>query len=575
MTEADLTAPAPRHRSPVFELADRYVERLAELDPCAATGIGISAHDDRLTDYSPTALRERADLARETLAGLAGLPVYDDADRVAAEVIRERLGALLLAADAGDDLRDLNVLACPLQGIRQVFDLAPTHDAQARDNVLQRLRAVPAALESWLVALQEGLAEGLPAARRQAVAVATQAETFAGRKPGRGWFSTYAAGLEADSDAAGRELGAAGLAADRAYAEAGAWLRDVYAPQADTRDGVRRERYARFARAWNGADLDLDGTWDWGWAELERITELMRVTAEAIEPGAAPADAKALLDREDRYQIEGTGPLLEFLTGLTAEATASMDGTWFDIDPRIRDCEVRLAPEGSAAAPYYVPVSEDLSRPGSTWYPTRGRTRFPRWWLVSVWYHESVPGHHLQFGTAAVERERLSRFQRTFGFTSGYGEGWALYAERLMDELGFLADPSVQLGYLSAQAMRAARVVLDIGLHLGLTFPPGQGDLSGTRFDAASAAAFLSERALLDADFAASEIDRYLGIPGQAISYKVGERVWLAARDEARARLGDAFDLKDWHMHALRLGPMGLDPFATEMASYVGSGDGR
>jgi uncharacterized protein (DUF885 family) len=292
------------------------------------------------------------------------------------------------------------------------------------------------------------------------------------------------------------------------------------------------------------------------------------VVGESLLPGATLAEVKDHLDREDRFHIEGTDGLLDFLTALTEEATRAMDGTWFDIDPRIRTCQVRLAAEGSAAAPYYVPVSEDLSRPGSTWYPTRGRTRFPRWWLVSVWYHEGVPGHHLQVATAAVAKDRLTRFQRTFGWTSGYGEGWALYAERLMDELGFLDDPAVEMGYLSAQAMRAVRVVLDIGLHLGLTVPPGRGALSGRAFDADSARAFLGERALLADDFAASEIDRYLGLPGQAISYKVGERVWLAGRDAARARLGDAFDLKAWHMHALRLGPMGLDPLRDELAAY-------
>jgi uncharacterized protein (DUF885 family) len=248
-----------------------------------------------------------------------------------------------------------------------------------------------------------------------------------------------------------------------------------------------------------------------------------------------------------------------------------MEGRYFDIDPRIRHCDVKLAAEGGAAAPYYVPPSEDLSRPGSTWYPTLGHTTFPKWWAVSVWYHEAVPGHHLQCATSTLQRDRQSRFQRLAGWTSGYGEGWALYAERLMDELGYFDDPGIEMGYLSNQALRAARVVLDIGAHLHLPIPVGRGGLSGRVFDRSSMVAFLAEQALLADDFAQSEADRYLGLPGQAISYKVGERVWLDTRESARRRLGAAFDLKHWHSYGLRLGPMGLDPFAELMGGYTGS----
>jgi uncharacterized protein (DUF885 family) len=239
-----------------------------------------------------------------------------------------------------------------------------------------------------------------------------------------------------------------------------------------------------------------------------------------------------------------------------------MNGTHFDIDQRIKFCDARLAPEGSAAAPYYIPPNEDLSRPGTTWFPTLGHDRFNWWRQASIWYHEAVPGHHLQCATVIIEKDRLSRFQRTEGWTSGYGEGWALYAERLMDELGAFDEPGIEMGYLSAQAMRAVRVIVDIGMHLGFPGP------DGVAWNADSATTLMIERGLVEPDFAASEVERYLGLPGQAISYKVGERYWLRARESARDRLGERFSLKDFHAHALRLGPMGLDPFATEMASW-------
>jgi uncharacterized protein (DUF885 family) len=164
-----------------------------------------------------------------------------------------------------------------------------------------------------------------------------------------------------------------------------------------------------------------------------------------------------------------------------------------------------------------------------------------------------------------VSRGRLSRFQRTAAWISGYGEGWALYAERFMDELGAFEDPGIEMGYLSGQALRAARIVVDIGMHLEYK------DENGEVWNADSARELLNKAALLDEEYSASETDRYLGWPGQAISYKVGERVWMQARADAKARLGSEFSLKKFHSYALRIGPMGLDPFAKLMKQWDGS----
>jgi uncharacterized protein (DUF885 family) len=216
---------------------------------------------------------------------------------------------------------------------------------------------------------------------------------------------------------------------------------------------------------------------------------------------------------------------------------------------------------------YYTGPSEDFSRPGRTWYPTMGKTRFPLWGEVSIAYHEGVPGHHLQIGQVRFLRDRLSRFQR-LGGVAGHAEGWALYAERLMDELGYLTNPAHHLGMLRAQAMRAVRVIVDIGMHLELAIPDGQEFHPGARWTPALGQAFVDERSRFPADFMASEIVRYLGMPGQAICYKVGEKVWLEQRAAAQERHGGAFDLKAFHSHALDLGPLGLDQLAAELARF-------
>jgi uncharacterized protein (DUF885 family) len=300
--------------------------------------------------------------------------------------------------------------------------------------------------------------------------------------------------------------------------------------------------------------------------DLQRINDRMYAAAEKLGlKGKSLAEVADYCENAELHRIEGSDALLKKLLSFTEESVVKLNGKYFDIDPSIAFCDARLAPEGSAAAPYYMPPSEDLSRPGTTWYPTLGHTTFNFWHIASTWYHEAVPEHHLQFATANLEKDRLSRFQRTDAWISGYVEGWALYAERFMDELGAFDEPSLELGYLAGQALRAARVVVDIGMHLGYK------DYEGNVWNAESAYNLLVERALMAPDFAKSEIERYLGWPGQAISYKVGERVWMQIREDAKARLGSKFDIKKFHNYALAIGPMELDPLSREMKAWDGN----
>ena len=177
---------------------------------------------------------------------------------------------------------------------------------------------------------------------------------------------------------------------------------------------------------------------------------------------------------------------------------------------------------------------------------------------------EGVPGHHFQMGAARCLGDELSRYQKALGFVSGYGEGWALYSERLMGELGYLENPDYYLGMLTAQALRAFRVVVDIGMHLGLRIPQSERFHPGEVWTHDLALLFGLERANQAEEFLRSEIVRYLGMPAQAISYKVGEREWLKARESAR-RFGAGFDLKQFHTAALNLGPLNLEMLAPEV----------
>jgi len=177
-----------------------------------------------------------------------------------------------------------------------------------------------------------------------------------------------------------------------------------------------------------------------------------------------------------------------------------------------------------------------------------------------------VPGHHLQCAQAIFEQQRLNRWQRLMCWVSGHGEGWALYAERLMEELGYLADAGNLLGMLDAQLLRAVRVVVDLGVHLELPIPADSAWHGGELWTVGLAWEFLRSRVQTDDESLRFELDRYLGWPGQAPAYKLGERIWLQAREDVRARKGADFDLKEFHRQALALGSLGLDPLREALA---------
>lgn len=550
------------------QVADAYVDDLVALDPILGTYLGVPESSRRLPDFSPAGADARAELARATLGLLAeaqARPGGDsDAERRCARLLRERLTADLAVHDAGEHLRAVSNIADPSHAIREAFTLMPTQSADDYADLAARLRAVPAALDGYRASLAEGLARDLPAGPKQVETVVGQLTGWTGGGDGPSWF----AGLVADGPRELREeLDAAAAQATAAYAGLRDWLRDTYAPGvAGAPDTVGRERYALWANYWNGADLDLDEAYEYGWSEFHRLSGEMAAEAGKILPDATPWQVlRHLVDHGQA--IEGVDEVRDWLQALMDEAVAALDGTHFELADRVKRVESRIAPPGGAAAPYYTAPSEDFSRPGRTWLPTMGRTRFPIYDLVSTWYHEGVPGHHLQLAQWAHVAENLSRYQATAGMVSANAEGWALYAERLMDELGFLTDPERRLGYLDAQMMRANRVIVDIGMHLELRIPADSPFHPGERWTPELAREFFGAYSGRPADFVDSELIRYLGMPGQAIGYKLGERAWLTGRAAARAAHGDSFDLKAWHMAALSLGSLGLDDLVAEISA--------
>jgi uncharacterized protein (DUF885 family) len=567
--------PADAGARPVRDAADTFVRQAAELNPLIATNLGLASGQDELPDLSPAGLRARDDLRRATLAGLAdlehaaGAGGFADADeRRCARLLHERLEAELAISASGENLREVSVIFGPPQGVRGIFLLMPAVTEDDWAVIARRLARVPDALAGYRQSLTEGAASGLYAAPRQVETVTGQFDAWLATGAGKGWFTDFAAAGPADGPAGLlADLESASGSADAAVAGLRDWLRAEYLPgAAGTPDGVGRERYHAGARRWNGANLDLAEAYEWGWSQYRQILAEMKAEAERILPGSTLTQAMHYLDEHSEV-VDGVDAVRDRLQQLMDEAMTRLAGTHFDLADPIKVVEARIAPVGSAAAPYYTGPSQDFSRPGRTWLPTLGRTTFPMWNLISTWYHEGVPGHHLQIAQWRYLAAQLSLYQTSLGGVSACSEGWALYAERLMDELGFLEAPGARMGYLDAQLMRAIRVIIDIGMHLELAVAADWAPGAGQRWTPELALEFMVAHSGRERDFLESEVVRYLGMPGQAISYKLGERAWLAGRDAAKAARGAGFDLKAWHMAALSLGSLGLDDLAAELAT--------
>ncbi len=537
----------------VAEFAERVVTDIAAQDPCMSAVLGVTS--EGLTDFGPTACQDRVERLTGLLTEAEQLPVDSDADRIGRDLMVERLGAWVALGEAGEYLRDLNTMNSPPQQIRTTIELlAQSGDAAA---VTDAVLAIPDSLASWRQSLEQGAAAGLVAARRQSVAVAEQLSGYAVH-----WLPR-----EAEAIAGGSALAEAVEAAGAALRLTATWLADVYVEWARPEDAVGESDYLRHARMFTGMDVDLDEVMHWGMTEMARVAGLIREVIADIDPELDTQKVADLVQRDPQYLLADEDSFSAYLSNRVDRTFDVVDGELFEIDPRLRDLQVQIAKDDAGFAPYYVPPSEDLTRPGTTWFPVTGGSGYPRWQLDALCLHEGVPGHHLQLGSVVVS-DSLNRFARTLGSTSGYAEGWAMYAERLGEEQGWYEEPITRLGYLSLQMLRAIRLVVDIGLHTERPIPTGF-PAAGSVIGADSARELLQRQAMVSKEVASYEVERYLGLPGQAISYKLGEREWLHAREQARSHRGADFDLRQWHHDAFALGPMGLAQFRREMAAQI------
>lgn len=526
---------------------DNFARDLAELSPTDATFMGITGLEGELQDFSPEYYSAIADRKREMFADLDALDDctdesdddddFDEVDYVTAAVLRDRLCLDLDLHHHGEDIRELNNIASPVQIIRDTLMQMPQDTPEQLDQLRSRLSKVPAALEGHKRSLLEAASHGMVAATRQINEVIGQCNALAD--------GPLLASLGQPADSAEVEQ------ARTAFEEFSAWLSAELQPQAPVEDAFGRERYERFSRLFVGDAVDLDEAYEWG---LERVAEIhaeQEKIARELYGDPSPRAAMRKLNAEERYTLRGKEALVEWMQSVADRVIADLDGTEFDIPEPVRTIECRIDPAGTGGI-FYTAPADDFSRPGRMWWSVpAGQEEFHTWQELTTVHHEGAPGHHLQIGAALMSRD-LNLWRRTACWNSGHGEGWALYAEALMAELGYMDDPGYRMGLLDAQKFRAARVAVDIGLHLGKKMPDGSGV-----WDKSHMKTYLRENTAMDDANLAFEVNRYLGWAGQAPSYALGERLWQQAREAAVAK---GMDVRDFHSQALALGsiPMSI-----------------
>ncbi|MEN9954302.1 MAG: hypothetical protein RL028_904 [Actinomycetota bacterium] len=550
-----------RAETQIDQLANQLVLDQAATYPSFATSIGYPGGEGDMDDYSPEALAQEQTDIKAVIAKLEALTPVDDIDMVTKEAMLFSLKGEIATYDSGLAFRSLNNIASPAQGVRDVFDISPTATVEDWENLASRMSKVGESLRGYARSLEEGAKRNDAPAARQLTEVIKQADQITSPD---GFFHTFAKNAKAENgelpESLKKQLAEAAVSATAGYAEFGDYLKGLL-PRTTSPDAIGRERYQILSRRFLGATVDLDETYEWGKQELARVIAEQTAVANEILPGASVAEAVKHLENDPSTKLHGTEALQKWMQKLSDEAIAKLSGTHFEIADPIKKLECMIAPTQHGGI-YYTGPSDDFSRPGRMWWSVPvGVTEFDTWRETTTVYHEGVPGHHLQVAQATYIRDTLNAWRRLSSWTSGHGEGWALYAERLMEELGFLSNPADRLGMLDGQRMRAARVVLDIGVHLG------KQNLEGTGvWDFDYALAFMKSNVNMSPEFVRFEVTRYFGWPAQAPSYKVGQRIWEQIRDDYAARKGASFDIKEFHKTALNLGGLGLDTLRSAMA---------
>jgi uncharacterized protein (DUF885 family) len=549
-------------QTPVNDLADRFWDWFLETQPLWSTILGDERWNDRWDDPGPEGRAHEESSLRQLLVDADAVdgPGLDTEDRITLDMLRVVANLRLAHFEQRIwQLDQVDQLAGPqnLPGELARFQRIDTPDRL--DALIARLDAYPGYVDKIRANIEAGMQEGRTAAapviERTITQVRRALETPIDESPL----------LLAHPDADDATRTAISAAIERNIKPAMAAFLDTltaYAPHARAGDGVcwlpdGDAMYRYNVLASTTLHEDPQALHDYGLAQIEEIDrERLTIARELGYP-----DISALrihLDEDPLNHASEPRQLVE-LARAQIDKAAAMAPRYFGRMPRAQ-CEVRAVEphqEREAPSAFYFPPAPDGSRPGIYFINTFDPASRPLHRLASTTYHEAVPGHHFQIAIES-ELEDLPAFRRLGSRLTGaaYQEGWGLYSERLADEMGLFEDPRERFGMLDAQAWRAARLVVDTGMH-------------AFRWNRQRSVDFLRSAVGLTALEAETETDRYISWPGQALAYKTGQRAIEALRRQIEARDGAAFDLKTFHDAVLGHGSLPLATLTRELPSWV------
>jgi uncharacterized protein (DUF885 family) len=547
----------------VNDLADRFWESILELNPSLATTYGDERYADRLEDPSPAGRARTRKLMERTVAEVEAIdpgnvPIED---RITRDMLRV-IGELGIEEDDQKiyQLRVVDQMAGPQTLLPQLALFQPADTPERLDKFLARLAAYPAFMTSNADILREGLGTGLTAPRIVAERTVAQIERLLSVPLDEAVIPSMAkVSSDADRDRIRDAVRDHVYTADAAFLEV---LRDEYLPSTREEPGLWSAPngdalYRTQIRSWTTLDLDPAEVHQIGRDDLEQIDDERRTIARSAGYGDDTKAYRASLSEERSNQPASAAAMVERATEDIDRALA-IAPRYFGRLPRA-DCEVRPVEEykeRDAPFAYYFPPTVDGSRPGIYYVNTFDLESRTYTKLASTTYHEAVPGHHFQIALE-MENPNLNTFRRLGARMVGgaYVEGWGLYSERLADEMGLFRSEAERFGMLDAMAWRAARLVVDTGIH-------------ALRWSRQRSIDFLLETGLAETD-ATIETDRYICWPGQALTYKIGQREIERLRRELQARDGSRFDLRAFHDAVLGHGSLPLATLATELPNWL------
>jgi uncharacterized protein (DUF885 family) len=533
------------------QLTNDAWEGLLQREPLIGTFVGDERYDDRLSDPSETGRSAEETAARDGLQQLAELDRadLDEARQLTADIYEAICSRVLARLEHRLDLLDVaNHMNGAVATLGQIATLQRADTPERVARLDTRLHAFPAYLDASIDLLREGVSKGVTAPRVVAERTLGQVDRLLELPPEE---SPVVAQIEGDA----RET-IAGTVADAIQPSLAAFrqvLIDDYLPAATETIGISAlpggdGMYAAEVLGWTSLPLDPREVHELGVERLNSINEERRaLAAELGYPDAATAVAAHTASGAN------TATTAEQLVALAED---QVQRSW-DIAPQYfgrlpsANCDVRRVEEFREAdepMAFYYPPTDDGSRAGIYYINCYDLADRALHHVASVTYHEANPGHHFQLALQQEmpERPPLRRFGATLA-AAAFAEGWGLYAERLADEMGLYLDGWERMGMLENQGLRAARLVTDSGIHA----------LGWTREQAVQT---LIDSGQMGTD-AGIEVDRYIGMPGQALCYMTGMIEIQRARESESARLGADFSLRDFHDRVLELGEIPLPSF--------------